>query len=78
MVHPMEMTMNPSEASSRERTYFTPQQGADYIGCYRRTIYNAIRSGRLSAMKLWGRNYRLTRESLDAFLTPHHLRSKRG
>jgi excisionase family DNA binding protein len=45
----------------------TPDQVADYLQIDRETVYRYIRAGKLDASKL-GRNYRISRSSLDLLL----------
>jgi excisionase family DNA binding protein len=45
----------------------TPEQAADYLQVNRETIYRYIRDGKLVASRL-GRDYRITRSSLNQLL----------
>lgn len=58
-------------ASVIEREFLTPAECAEHLGVCRRTIYDAIRSGRLPAMRLGGRHYRVERQALSLLLTPY-------
>jgi excisionase family DNA binding protein len=51
----------------RQREIFTPEQAAEYLQVDRETIYRYIRQGKLVASRI-GRNYRITRSSIDLLL----------
>ncbi len=71
----------PTEGASRRGTrragrisdngdrYYTPDEVADLLGTCRRTVYNAIRSGRLQARRLGGgRHYRIKWEWVEDYM----------
>ncbi len=55
------------------REILTPEEVADYLQLTSDTIYRLIRENRLAATKI-GRNYRVPKEDLDAFIITNSTR----
>jgi|TARA_Y100000031_G_scaffold113820_1_gene125765 excisionase family DNA binding protein len=51
-----------------KKGYYTPQEIADLLGVSRFSIWRYIRSGKLKAIKLTERNFRIEKKELDKFL----------
>lgn len=48
-------------------TYFTPQEVADKFGVKVITVWDWIRKGKLRALRVGGRLYRITDKHIEAF-----------
>ncbi|NSW83184.1 MAG: helix-turn-helix domain-containing protein [Syntrophothermus sp.] len=53
-----------------EGLILTPEEAASYLRVDLRTVYKILREGQLPAGKV-GRQWRIRKEDLDRFLTPH-------
>ncbi|HWW88469.1 MAG TPA: helix-turn-helix domain-containing protein [Vicinamibacterales bacterium] len=53
------------QSASRESTWMTPRQAAEYLGVGIDTIYDACAAGGLKHVKLGHRTIRLRREWID-------------
>jgi putative molybdopterin biosynthesis protein len=55
-------------APKSERRFLTPEEVAEELRVTRKTVYNWIKTGALSAIKVGPRSWRIRREHLDVFL----------
>lgn len=55
------------------RLVYTIEQVAEILMVSTATVWSLIRSGKLSASKITGRIYRITKEDLDAFLKENRV-----
>jgi excisionase family DNA binding protein len=53
----------------------TPEQVAEILQIHILTVYNYIRQGKLSAIRL-GRSYRITQQDLDALIESHRVAAR--
>lgn len=60
-----------------DRPFYSPRQAADLAGVHPSTIMNYIRGGRLYAVRLSERVYRIPVRSLAMLLAPETLRPPR-
>jgi len=51
-----------------KKGYYTPKEIAKLLGVCNETIWRYIRSGNLKAIKLTGRNFRISKKELGRFL----------
>lgn len=50
--------------------YLTPKEAADLLKVDRLTVYRMIKDGRLSAVRIGKRGWRISREALTGLLQP--------
>ena len=52
--------------------HYSPRQIAEKLGCQRRTIYEHLKAGKLAAVKLPGRRWKISESNLQRYLKPNN------
>lgn len=69
--------MKKSVSLRLERPFYSPAEVADLAGVHSSTVLNYIRSGKLYAVRLSERTYRIPARAVLALLAPEQLRPTR-